>query len=175
MPSCSTGFCVASTKNGIGQLVVRPAHRHPPLLHRLQHGRLRLGRRAVDLVGQNDVGEDRALEKLELPLAGRRVLVDHLRAGDVAGHQVRGELDALERKVQGLRQRGDQQRLGQPRHADQQRMAAGEDGDQHLVDHLRLADDHLRQFALERDVAAVEILDLLEIIPLGCFSRRSGV
>jgi hypothetical protein len=37
-------------------------------------------------------------------------------------------------------------RLGQPRHADRQAVAAGEDADQHLLDHLVLADDHLVDF-----------------------------
>ena len=35
-------------------------------LHGLQQGGLRLGRRAVDLVGQEDVGEDRPLDEAEL-------------------------------------------------------------------------------------------------------------
>jgi hypothetical protein len=59
------GFCVASTKNG-SAAVGRPADRHLPLLHRLQQRRLRLGRRAVDLVGQQHVGEDRPLHEAEL-------------------------------------------------------------------------------------------------------------
>ena len=33
------------------------AHRDLTLLHRLQQRGLRLGRRAIDFVGQNDVGE----------------------------------------------------------------------------------------------------------------------
>ena len=49
------------------------------LLHRLQQRGLRLRRRAVDLVGQDHVGEDRALEKLELPHARLLVLLDDLR------------------------------------------------------------------------------------------------
>jgi hypothetical protein len=36
------------------------AQRDLMLLHRLEQRRLDLGRRAVDLVGQHDVGEDRA-------------------------------------------------------------------------------------------------------------------
>jgi hypothetical protein len=42
------------------------------LLHRLEQRRLRLGRRAVDLVGQDDVGEDRPGEKTicRRPVAG---------------------------------------------------------------------------------------------------------
>ena len=44
----------------IGQAVPLAAHGHLPLLHGLQECRLGLGRRAIDLVGQHDVGEDRA-------------------------------------------------------------------------------------------------------------------
>jgi hypothetical protein len=40
------------------------------LLHRLEHGRLGLGRGAVDLVGQDDLGEDRTLAKLEVAPPG---------------------------------------------------------------------------------------------------------
>ena len=42
------------------------------LLHGLQERGLGLGRRAVDLVGQDDVGEDRPLDEPERPLAGGR-------------------------------------------------------------------------------------------------------
>ena len=72
----------------------RPRHavgRDLALLHRLEQRRLRLGRRAVDLVGQHDVREDRSLAELEL--AGLRVV--HERARDVARHEVGRELDAL--------------------------------------------------------------------------------
>ena len=44
----------------VGQPVALAADGDLPLLHRLEQGRLGLGRRAVDLVGQDDVGEDRA-------------------------------------------------------------------------------------------------------------------
>ena len=86
-----------------GQLVHRAAGADLPLLHRLEHGRLRLGRRAVDLVGQQHVGEDRPGQKAIRPLPGFGIFLDHFGAGDVAGHQVGRELDALERQVQRLR------------------------------------------------------------------------
>ena len=47
-------------------------HRHLVLLHGFEHGRLRLRRGAVDLVGQHDVGEDRPVHELKLALARRR-------------------------------------------------------------------------------------------------------
>ena len=54
----------------VGQIVRLLAGGHLAFLHRLQQGGLRLRRRAVDLVGQHDVGEDRALDEAELALAG---------------------------------------------------------------------------------------------------------
>ena len=68
-------------------------------LHRLEQRGLGLGRGAVELVGEQQVGEDRALLELEVALAGAVVLFQHLGAEDVAGHQVRGELDAAELPV----------------------------------------------------------------------------
>ena len=65
------------------------------------------------------------------------VFVQHVGAGDVRGHQVGRELDALELQVENLGQRADHQRLGQAGHADQQAVAAGEDGGEDLLDHRR--------------------------------------
>ena len=52
------GFCVARTKKGSGNVIVVAAHRAGKLLHRFQQRGLRLGRRAVDFIRQNDVAED---------------------------------------------------------------------------------------------------------------------
>ena len=53
----------------LGQRMPPAADRHLVLLHRLEQRRLRLRRRAVDLVGQDHVGEDRPLHKPELALS----------------------------------------------------------------------------------------------------------
>ncbi|MCH8977691.1 MAG: glycosyltransferase family 4 protein, partial [Armatimonadetes bacterium] len=66
-------------------------------------------------------------------------------ADDVGGHEVRGELDAIEREIERLGERGDHQRLGEPRHALQQHMPAGEEGHEQLVEHVLLAEDLARQ------------------------------
>ena len=50
-----------------GQLSGDPVDRDLPLLHRLQQRRLRLGGRPVDLVGQQQVGEQRALAEASSP------------------------------------------------------------------------------------------------------------
>ena len=57
----------------LGQLIGRLPDRHFPLLHRLQQRRLRLRGRAVDLVGQQDVGEDRPFHEAEIPPARARL------------------------------------------------------------------------------------------------------
>ena len=92
------------------------------LLHRLEQRRLRLGRRAVDLVGQDDLREDRALQESQRAMPV--LLVEDLGAGDVGRHQIRRELDALEAQVENLGERLDQQRLRQTRHAGEQAVAA---------------------------------------------------
>jgi hypothetical protein len=61
VPSYSTGFWVAAWGAVDGDLA---------FLHGLQEGGLGLGRGAVDLVGEQQVGEDRALLEGELGVAG---------------------------------------------------------------------------------------------------------
>jgi len=61
------------------------------------------------------------------------------------GHQVGGELHALEAEVQHVTDRLDQQRFGQAGHADQQHVALAEHGGEHLFDDVLLADDDLGQ------------------------------
>ena len=56
-------------------------HRHLPFRHRLQEAALRARRGAVDLVGENQVREQRAGLEHELP----GPLIEHGDAGDVAG------------------------------------------------------------------------------------------
>ena len=70
--------------------------RHLSLLHRLQQRRLRARRRAVHLIRQHDIGEERPLAKLELA----DFLVVEAQAGDIAGQQIGGTLDARERGVE---------------------------------------------------------------------------
>ena len=76
-------------------------------LHGFEQRGLRLGRRAVDFVGQNHVGENRAANEGHLPaLAG---FLQNFRAGDVRRHEVRRELDALEFEMENLGDGFDQQ------------------------------------------------------------------
>src|SRR5439155_22691709 len=77
----------------LGQRERLPADRHLLFLHCLQQRALHLGGGAVDLVGQQEVGEDRPLLHREITAP---LVVDH-RADQVGGKQVGGELDAVER------------------------------------------------------------------------------
>ena len=95
--------------------------------------------RPVDLVGEDDVGEQRPLVELEPTL-----VIENLRADDVAWHQVRCELNAVEAQAQGLRNGVHEQGLGQPRYPDEQAVSSAEDGDEHLLDHLFLPTMTLR-------------------------------
>ena len=128
-------------KEGLRQGVGLVGDGHRMLLHRLQQRRLRLGRGAIDFVGQDQVGKDGAALEAEaaLPVA----VLEYVRAGDVGRHQVRRELDAAELQAQRVGQGANEHRLAQAGDAFQQRVAAGEDGHQHIADHVLLADDDL--------------------------------
>jgi hypothetical protein len=78
-------------------------------LHHFEQRALHLGRRAVDFVGEQQVGEHGAERRVEL--AG--LLVVDARADEVGGHQVGRELDALEAAADRSRERLDRQRLGE--------------------------------------------------------------
>ncbi len=127
------------------------------LLHRLEQRRLRLRRRAVDLVGEDDLREDRPLH--EPQPARAPFFVEDLGAGDVRRHQIRRELDPLEVEMQDVGERLDEERLGQTGHAGDQTMTAGEERNQHLLDHFVLADDDLAQLGENARAALRDFLD----------------
>ena len=92
------GFCVASTKNGFGQIVGSPAAGGPAFLHGLEQGRLGLGRRAVDFVGQQEVGEDGAGHELELAPA-RSAGSSWMMSVPVMSEGIRSGVNWMRRKV----------------------------------------------------------------------------
>ena len=113
------------------------ADRDLALLHHLEQRRLDLGRGAVDLVGEQEVREDGALLDVERALVGA---VD-ARPDEVGRHQVRRELDALERAAEDVGEGLDGQRLGQAGHAFEEKVAAGQQADEDPLEHRVLADD----------------------------------
>ena len=120
-------------KKRLRQRVGSPGRGHGMLLHRLQQRRLCLRRGAVDLVGQQDLREDRPTLELEVPAAAG-ILHHHVGADDVGRHQVGRELDARESQVERLGQGLHQQRLPQSRNAFQQHMPTGQQRNQHVID-----------------------------------------
>ena len=138
------------------QRVRRALDRDLPLLHRLEQRRLRLRWGAVDLVGEEKVGEDRARPELEVGLA----LVVDRGAGHVGGHQVGRELDAREADARHLREGAGHQRLGQAREVLDQDVAVGEDPEQHELERLALADDRALDLVEDGVRAAGELVDV---------------
>jgi hypothetical protein len=106
-------------------------------LHDLQQGRLHLRRRAVDLVGEQEVDHHRAEFGVELLLA----LPVDAGTDDVGRHQVGRELYARERPANHPRERLHGQRLGDARNALEQDVPLGQQADQHALDKLVLSDD----------------------------------
>ena len=162
-PSCSIGFCVASTRNGVVKGKGLADHGHVVFLHRLEHRRLGLRWGPVDLVGQYDVREDRPVHELELPLAAGHVLKD-IRARDVHRHQVGRELDPAELQRHGLGQLADQQCLGQPGHAHEQGMTPREQANRQPFDHLVLADDDPADLPSQPCIDFAQVVDRLNVI-----------
>ncbi len=70
-----------------------------------------------------------------------RVLLQDLRAGDVGGHEIGRELDALALQLERIGERARHEGLGQSGRADEQTMAAAKKRDEDLVDDVRLPDD----------------------------------
>ena len=70
------------------QLVRFAVDGHLTLFHRFEQRGLSFGRRAIDLIGQQQVGEDRPMAQRER----RSRHVENVCAGDVGRHQIGGEL-----------------------------------------------------------------------------------
>lgn len=122
------------------EVVPRARDGHMLFLHRLQQGGLGARRGAVDFVGHQKLGKDRAGDEAEAALAGG-VLLEHFRAENVGGHQVGRELHAAGVETERNAHRFHQLGLGEAGHADQQRMAAGQHRDDGPFHHLLLAED----------------------------------
>ena len=122
-----------------GHVVAHAGNRDVVLLHGLQQRRLGFRAGAIDLVGHQDLGENRPLHKAErAPAAG--AFLEHFGADDVRRHQVRGELDALAIGPQNGAQRVHQPGFSETRNADQQRMAARQQCNERLLNDFVLAE-----------------------------------
>ena len=116
-----------------------PPDRDLTFLHHFEQCTLHLGRGAVDLVGQQQVGEHRPKRCVEL--AG--LLVVNTSADQVSRHKVRCELDALEVASNGGTQALNSHCFCQARHTFDQNMASGEQTNDQPFQQQVLADDDL--------------------------------
>ena len=121
------------------EFVRRVADGYLPFLHRFKQGALDFGGRAVHLVRENEIGEDRPAVDGEL----RRSRVVDLRPDEVGGQQVGRELQPREVRVYRLRDGLDEQRLGKPGDAFEKNVSIREHPNQDALDELILPDHHL--------------------------------
>ena len=105
------------------------------------------GARRVDLVGEDQVVEDRAW--LEAELAGAAGLMVDLRAGYVRREEIGGELDARKPGVEVPRQALDRSGLRQARQPFHEQVAVGQEADHEPLDDVFLADDGLAHPSLQ--------------------------
>jgi hypothetical protein len=117
-------------KERLGQRASLSKQGHGVFLHRLEHGGLRLGRCAVDLVRKEDVGEYRAGLEGKFAFAGGGFL-ENVRSEHISGHQVGRELDALEVQLEDFTDRFDQGGLAEPRQTFEQHVALAQNADEH--------------------------------------------
>ena len=83
------------------------------------------------------MGEDGAFSDFELVV----LHVEHAVAGDIAGHQVGGELDAVEVRTGSLGHGSGQQGLAQAGNSLDEDVSGAKEPDDHLSDNPVLADD----------------------------------
>ncbi len=160
----------------------RERYRQPPrcsvdadlvFLHRLQERGLSLGRRPVDFVGKQQVGEHRPFPEGE---PGCADVVDE-RSGDVSRHQIGGELQPLGLQGQRRGECPDQQGLGNPRDALEQRVPAAEQCHDKAADRGILADDSLAHLLAQRDQRLAGRFGFIRCTPMrgGFGRRRAGI
>ena len=139
-------------EEGIGQRLRRAVHRHLPFGHRLEQCRLRLRQRAVDLVDEEDVREDRPGSKLEL--AGLRI--PDRQPGHIGRLQVGRALNAADLGApDGAADRSGEHGLCCAGNVLEQNMPLARERTQREAHRLVLAEDD------GRDVAAEPLRDLI--------------
>jgi len=118
-----------------------------------------LGGARFDFVGQYYIGEDRPLDEFECATPGLGGLLQNVSAGNVAGHEVGSELDAAELQRHRRSDGAHEQCFREAGHAHQQRVATTENGNDHFLDNLILADDDFAEFATQLGVETAEAVD----------------
>ena len=112
------------------------------LLHGLEQRRLGSRTGPIDLVGHQQLGENRTVHETECAATVGR-LVHDFRSGDVGGHQIGGELNAFLRQTEDGSKGLNQFCLGQSGNADQQTVSPGKQRGKDPLGHRFLAVDDL--------------------------------
>ena len=112
------------------------------LLHGLEEGGLGLGRRAVDLVGQQHVGEDGPGPEGQVLAAAAVAEPQRHRPRQVRREHVGGELHPAEVEPEGRRPRPGEEGLGHARHALQEDVTADDGRGEEQVNDVVLAHHH---------------------------------
>jgi len=108
-------------------------------LHGFEKGGLGFRGGSVDFVGEQHVAENWAL--LENEFSAAFAIHQDLGSDDIAGEEIRGELDALEIDVDGLGDGVDEGGFAEAGNAFEKDVAAAADGDEDIIDDFLLADD----------------------------------
>ena len=114
-------------------------------MHGFEEGGLDFGGGAVDFVGEQKIGEDRALAGGEGGVFG---VVDE-GANDIGGEEVGGEGDAVELEAEGVGEGLDGGGFGEAGDAFEEDVAAGDEADEEAVDEAFLADEDFGDFGAE--------------------------
>ena len=122
------------------------ANRDLLFLHGLEQRALHLGGGAIDFIGENEVGENRAFARGEA--AGLRII--NLRADDIGGQHVRRKLQARKFYVQARGQRFDRKGFGETGHTFEQHVAVGQQSDGEPFHKIGLPDNDLAEFVKKR-------------------------
>ncbi len=142
---------------GLRQRTRHAIDRDLPFFHRFEQRCLSFRGSAVDFVGQQQIGEHRPLSKAEL--RGARVV--NQRAGDVARHEVGGELKSLRVERERGGERSHQQRFRHAGHAFEQHVAVGEQRDDDAAHDGVLPDNGLGHLRTDADKCLPTLLALL--------------
>ena len=137
VPSYSIGFSVARTTNGSGRRVGYTVDGDLSLFHCFQQRGLGLRRGAVDLVGEDELGDDGTGPVFE----ATGLLVEDVDPGHIAGEEIGGELDALEGTADRARDRLGQDRLADAGDVLDEDVTATEQRDKHEEHLVPLTDD----------------------------------
>ena len=131
-------------------------------LHGLEQRRLCFRRGAVDLVGQDQIGEHGAGLKLQHLLTAL-AFAQHVAADNVARHQVRRELYARKFQMQHVGQGLDQFCFAGAGNAFDEAVATRQQAGNHAFNDIFVADDHAPYLGVHTTELLLEIVDL----PLG--------